>query len=123
MQLKTSLFSIVFMLSILNGIGQVRANKDLIGKWNASTLQLEFFPDGRLFFSMRGGSIPGARYKTDFAQNPALLNIELVQKAQKIIYKSKIEFIDDNSFRLTALDNDPSHAFDKQRSIVLRKVK
>lgn len=101
--------------------GQIRSNKDLIGRWSTPGLKLEFMPDGRLMFTMRGGTIPGARYKTDFTRIPAVLHIELEQTHPKIIYRSTIVFINDDSFQLTKLDNDPAHAFDKQSSIVLKK--
>ena len=120
--MKVSYFVIsILLLLSLTSSGQIRSNKNLIGKWTASGLKLEFIPDGRVLFTMRGGSIPGARYKTDFLQAPALLVIELQDKQKKIVYRSSIEFIDDDTFRMTTLDNDPAYAFDKQRSVILRR--
>ncbi len=80
-------------------------------------------PDGRVLFVMRGGTIPGARYKTDFTHTPPMLQIELVQQAKKIVYRSTIEFINDRSIRLTTYDNNPDNPFDKQRNVLLLKEK
>lgn len=111
------------MLFVQCGVAQVRSNKDLVGRWTGANLQLEFFPDGRVMFTMRGGTIPGARYKSDFTKTPAVLHIEIQQKSNTIVYKSTIEFINDDSLRLTTLDNDLANAFDKQRSVALKRKK
>lgn len=123
MSSKKFFFLLIFLISFFTGLGQLRSNKDLIGKWTASSLKLEFLPDGRILFVMRGGSLPGARYKTDFMQMPALLEIELVQQTKKIVYRTTIEFINDRSIRLTSYDKDPAKTFGKERNVVLIKEK
>lgn len=121
MRIKPGLLFTFFLLASFSSTSQVRSNKDLIGKWTASGLRLEFMADGRVMFTMRGGSIPGARYKSDFTRIPAVLHIELVQKTKKIVYRSTVEFINDDSFHLTKFDDDPAHVFDKKSSITLTR--
>ena len=117
-----TLFIILFLFfAAVQAMGQVRSNKDLVGRWSATSLKLEFLPDGRVIFAMKGGSIPGARYKTDFTQTPPSLAIELVQKSRKVIYNFGLEFTSNKTLRLTTLNSDASNAFDKQRSVILMK--
>ena len=123
MGIKKLLCFFTMLLLGFQAMSQLRSNKDLIGKWAASSLKLEFFPDARVNFAMKGGSIPGARYRSDFTQTPPLLIIELLQQTKKRTYSFILEFINDKSFRLTTKDADAGSAFDKQRSVILQKEK
>jgi hypothetical protein len=115
---------IMASLFSFDSYAQIRANKDLIGKWEANGLRIEFFADGRVGLIMQGGTMPGATYKTDFFKTPASLDITVTDNRQKVVYKSFITFRDNNTIEMQGYnENDPAAAFMKGRTILLKKAK
>lgn len=116
----------VFLFFILSSNlvhAQIRSNKDLVGKWSCYDLNLDFFADGRLGLIMKGGTMPGATYKTDFYKYPVALDIMITQERKKIVLRSFITFINDSTIKMEEYKNDDAAGFLKGHSIVLKKTR
>jgi len=107
-----------------NGLcAQIRSNSDLVGKWQASNMQLEFFSDQHVIMVIPGGKLPVATFTADFMHNPILLTITLTDKGQKIIYKANLQFRDNENIQLEYFSGGDEHLFEKGRMISLKRSK
>ncbi len=124
MKKKIGLMLIFVFAGIIAVNAQIRSNRDLIGRWKAKEMQLEFFNDQRVSMILPGGKIPKATYEVNFMNNPVSLTITLADNGQTITYKGSIEFINNETIKLLYFGADTGNdAFAKGRNITLVKGK
>lgn len=102
---------------------QIRANRDLLGKWQGENMQVEFFSDQHVMLTLPGGKLPMATFTADFMRNPAMLIITLSNNGQKIIYKADLLFIDNENIQLEYFSGGDENLFEKGRVVKLKKMK
>lgn len=107
---------------MLSASAQIRSNRDLVGKWRGTDMQLEFFSDSKVIMIVPGGKLPVATYSADFMKNPIALNISVTDNGQKIVYKGELEFLNNETIRLKYFGDDENNdAFAKGRTVTLKK--
>lgn len=102
---------------------QIKANRDLIGKWQGPNMQLEFFADQHVSLTLPGGRLPMATFSADYMRNPIFVTITLVDNGQKLIYKANLEFIDNENIQVEYISGDVNHQFEKGKILKLKKLK
>ena len=121
--IKTLLLLFCFVTGSFCSMAQIRSTRDLLGTWQGKDLQLQFFADARVVVVMPGGKLPVATYTANFTTAPISIAITLMDHGQKMIYSGNMEFINNETIKLTyfGTDSDPNAAFDAGRTLTLKK--
>ncbi len=121
---KYLLFVILMSFIVVPLFSQIRSNRDLVGKWQGSDMQVEFLSNSKVIMIVPGGKLPVASYTTDFTTIPISLTITLADNGQKMVYRGTMEFIDNQTIKFeyfgSEQKNDP---FEKGRTVTLKKAK
>ena len=120
------LIAILFCVAVSTS-AQIRSNRDLVGKWQGTDIQLEFFADYKVMMVVPGGRLPVATYTMDFIRNPIVVTITLTDNGQKMTYKGELEFINNETIRLQYHAENGNYgsndSFEKEKTVTLKKKK
>ena len=121
--MQKSLFILLICFCSSMASAQIRSNRDLVGKWQGRDMQLEFFSDQHVIMTLPGGRLPIAGFTADYMSTPIAITITLVNNGQKITYKGKLQFLDDENIQLEYFSGGEDNIFEKGRVVKLKKVK